>query len=105
MLLGKKGMMRLHEYTVWEDEDIGGSICPIATAEEKGTGGKACRERAVKVPGSQHKEMVMNSQKILTLKVPKFAGFSICSVPSALSILPTCQGKRFRSSQGRSERI
>lgn len=69
---------------VWENEDIGGSICSIATAEEKGTGGKACRERAVKAPGRQHKEMVMNSLRTLTLKVPKFAIFSICSVPSAL---------------------
>lgn len=44
---------------------------------------RACRERGVKTAGSEHKETVMHSLKILTVEVREFTIFYICSFLSA----------------------
>lgn len=90
-LLGRNGEMQPLEYKHQEDEGIWGCICLIATAEGKGMGGKLCRERALKTAGSQHKEMVMHSLKILTVKVWEFPIFSFCSfTPASLHAHAHC---------------
>lgn len=52
-----------------------------------------CRERGVKTAGSQHKETVMHSLKILTVEVWEFVIFlhlfiSICLAPCPHPLLP-----------------